>query len=153
MRKAGENFSRGLNKRDYVELTLIVSGQHKGLIRAISQYFQSAIWQRCQTHFMRNILDKTPKQLQKEVHGKVRAILEAPDSKTARMLLNEVLEKYKGKASRAMEVLEEGFEDAIAVLGLTERYCRRLRTTNGLERLKEEIRRRERVIRNSQIGD
>jgi len=76
------------------------------------------------THFMRNILDKTPKQLQKEIHGKVRAILEAPDLETARMLLKEVLEEYKG------------FEDATAVLELPEQYRRRLRTTNGLERLK-----------------
>jgi transposase-like protein len=67
---------------------------------------------------MRNILDKTPKQLQKEVHSKVRAILEAPDSKTARKLLNDVLEEYKEKAPKAMEVLEEGFEDATAVLEL-----------------------------------
>jgi len=135
VRKAGENFS------------LIVSDQHKGLIRAIRQHFQGATWQRCQTHFMRNILDKTPKQLQKEVHSKVRAILEAPDSKTARKLLNDVLEEYKEKAPKAMEVLEEGFEDATAVLELPEQYRRRLRTTNGLERLNEEIRRRERVIR------
>jgi len=96
---------------------------------------------------MRNILDKTPKALQKEIHAKVRVILEAPDAKTARMLLNQVLEEYKAKAAKAMDVLETGFEDAIAVLELPERYRKRLRTTNGLERLNEEIRRRERVIR------
>ncbi|MDN5317249.1 MAG: hypothetical protein PWR08_1374 [Thermoanaerobacterium sp.] len=73
--------------------------------------------------------------------------MEAPDSKTARKLLNDVLEEYKEKAPKAMEVLEEGFEDATAVLELPEQYRRRLRTTNGLERLNEEIRRRERVIR------
>jgi putative transposase len=142
----GEFFS-WLKQRGLQGVDLIVSDQHKGLIRAIRQHFQGATWQRCQTHFMRNILDKTPKQLQKEVHSKVRAILEAPDSKTARKLLNDVLEEYKEKASKAMEVLEEGFEDATAVLELPEQYRRRLRTTNGLERLNEEIRRRERVIR------
>jgi len=84
---------------------------------------------------MRNILDKTPKQLQKEIHGKVRAILEAPDLETARMLLKEVLEEYKEKAPKTMDILEEGFEDATAVLELPEQYRRRLRTTNGLERL------------------
>jgi len=88
LRRAGENFSHGLNKGD-----------------AISQYFQGATWQRCQTHFMRNILDKTPKQLQKEIHGKVRAILEAPDLETARMLLKEVLEEYKEKAPKTMEYI------------------------------------------------
>jgi transposase-like protein len=55
--------------------------------------------------------------------------LEAPDSKTARKLLNDVLEEYKEKAPKAMEVLEEGFEDATAVLELPEQYRRRLRTT------------------------
>ncbi len=142
----GEFFS-WLKQRGLHGVDLIVSDQHKGLIRAIRQHFQGATWQRCQTHFMRNILDKTPKQLQKEVHSKVRAILEAPDSKTARKLLNDVLEEYKEKAPKAMEVLEEGFEDVTAVLELPEQYRRRLRTTNGLERLNEEIRRRERVIR------
>jgi len=59
---------------------------------------------------MRNILDKTPKQLQKEIHGKVRAILEAPDLETARMLLKEVLEEYKEKAPKTMDILEEGLK-------------------------------------------
>jgi len=63
------------------------------------------------------------------------------------MLLNQVLDEYRAKAAKAMDVLEEGFEDAIAVLELPERYRRRLRTTNSLERLNEEVRRRERVIR------
>jgi len=60
----GEFFS-WLKQRGLHGVDLIVSDQHKGLVRAISQYFQGATWQRCQTHFMRNILDKTPKQLQK----------------------------------------------------------------------------------------
>jgi len=63
------------------------------------------------------------------------------------MLLNQVLDEYRAKAAKAMDVLEEGFEDAIAVLELPERYRKRLRTTNSLERLNEEVRRRERVIR------
>jgi len=136
-----------LKQRGLHGVDLVVSDHHNGLIRAIHKYFQGATWQRCQTHFMRNILDKTPKALQKEIHAKVRVILEAPDAKTARMLLNQVLEEYKAKAAKAMDVLETGFEDAIAVLELPERYRKRLRTTNGLERLNEEIRRRERVIR------
>jgi transposase-like protein len=136
-----------LKQRGLHGVDLVVSDHHNGLIRAIHKYFQGATWQRCQTHFMRNILDKTPKTLQKEIHAKVRAILDAPDAKTARMLLNQVLEEYRAKAPKAMDILESGFEDAIAVLELPERYRKRLRTTNGLERLNEEIRRRERVIR------
>jgi transposase-like protein len=142
----GEFFSwlkgRGLHGVD-----LVVSDHHKGLVQAIYRHFQGATWQRCQTHFMRAIFDKTPKVLQKELHAKIRAIFEAPDAKTARVLLNQVLEEYRNKAPKATEVLEEGFEDAIAVLELPEPYRRRLRTTNMLERLNGEIRRRERVIR------
>jgi len=136
-----------LKQRGLHGVDIIVSDHHKGLIKAIRQYFQGATWQRCQTHFMRNILDKAPKDLKKEIHAKVRAILDAPDAKTARMLLNQVLDEYRPKATKAMDVLEEGFEDAIAVLELPERYRKKLRTTNCLERLNEEIRRRERVIR------
>jgi len=110
----GEFFS-WLKQRGLHGVDLLVSDHNKGLICAIRQHFQEATWQRCQTHFMRNILDKTPKHLQKEIQAKVRAILEAPDSRTARMLLNEVLEEYKDRASKAMEVLKAGFEDATAV--------------------------------------
>jgi putative transposase len=98
-------------------------------------------------HFMRNILDVTPKSLQEELYPRVRAILDAPDMDTARLLLEQVLESNESKAAKAMRILEAGFEDATAVLMLPERYRKCLRTTNGMERLNEEIRRRERVIR------
>jgi transposase-like protein len=134
--------SRGLRGLD-----LIVSDDHGGLVKAIRRHFQGVTWQRCQTHFMRNILDATPRPLQDEIHSRVRAILEAPDAETARLLLHQVLKTYETKAPKAMAILESGFEDATAVLLLPEKYRKRLRTTNPLERLNEEIRRRERVIR------
>jgi putative transposase len=136
-----------LKRRGLRGVDLIVSDHHGGLIRAIRQHFQGVMWQRCQTHFMRNILDATPKALQEEIHARLRAILDAPDIETARLLLNQMLEAYETKASKAMSILEAGFDDATAVLLLPEKYRKRLRTTNGLERLNEEIRRRERVIR------
>lgn len=111
------------------------------------QNFQGVSWQRCQTHFMRNILDAAPKSVEKELYPHLRAILDAPDINTARVLLNQTLEAFEKKAPKSMKVLEEGFDDAVAVLVLPEKYRRRLRTTNGVERLNEEIRRRERVIR------
>jgi len=117
------------------------------LVRVLRRNFQGASWQRCQTHFIRNILNAAPKGLQGEIKAKVQAILQAPDIETARMLLKKTLDAYEKKAPRAMKILEEGFDDATAVLALPERYRRRLRTTNSIERLNEEIRRRERVIR------
>lgn len=140
-------FFSWLKDRDIRGVDLIVSDHHRGLVRAIRSHFQGVTWQRCQTHFMRNILDATPQAMKEELYPRLRAILDAPDVKTARMLLNQTLKDYEGKAPKAMDILETGFDDATAVLTLPEKYRKRLRTTNGLERLNEEIRRRERVIR------
>jgi transposase-like protein len=136
-----------LKSRGLTGVDLITSDSHGGLVSAIRKEFQGTAWQRCQTHFMRNILDAAPKSLQTEIHGRVRAILDAPDLQTARLLLTQTIEAFESKASKAMKVLEEGFDDATAVLALPERYRKRLRTTNSVERMNEEIRRRERVIR------
>jgi len=140
-------FFSWLKSRNLRGVDLIVSDDHKGLVKAVRQNFQGVSWQRCQTHFMRNILDAAPKSVEKELYPHLRAILDAPDINTARVLLNQTLEAFEKKAPKSMKVLEEGFDDAVAVLVLPEKYRRRLRTTNGVERLNEEIRRRERVIR------
>ncbi|MGG1314562.1 IS256 family transposase [Cohnella laeviribosi] len=140
-------FFSWLKTRGLRGVDLIVSDDHGGLVRSIRKQLQGVTWQRCQTHFMRNILDASPKDLKEEIHAHVRAILEAPDPQTARMLLNQTIAAYGEKASKAMRILEAGFDDATAVLSLPEKYRKRLRTTNSVERLNEEIRRRERVIR------
>ncbi|MCL6516793.1 IS256 family transposase [Alicyclobacillus sp.] len=133
---------RGLHGVD-----IVVSDSHSGLVKALQAQFQGSTWQRCQTHFMRNFLDAVPKNLQEELYGKVRAILDAPDVDTARLLLKRVVDEYGERASKAVDILESAFDDITAVLVLPERYRKRLRTTNGQERLNEEIRRRDRVIR------
>jgi transposase-like protein len=140
-------FFSWLKSRDLRGVDIIVSDSHSGLVKALQAQFQGATWQRCQTHFMRNFLDATPKSLHDELYGKVRSILDAPDVETARMLMDKVVADYGDKAAKAIAVLENGFEDITAVLSLPERYRKRLRTTNGMERLNEEIRRRDRVIR------
>jgi len=124
-----------------------LSDDHKGLVNAIETHFQGATWQRCQTHFIRNILDACPKALQGELHGRLRLIFDAPDLETARRLLNETIDAFGARAPKAVARLEAGFEDAMAVMALPKRYRKRLRTTNGVERLNQKIRRRERVIR------
>jgi transposase-like protein len=134
--------SRGLQGVDFV-----VSDDHTGLVQAIETHFQGATWQRCQVHLMRNILDASPKAIQGELHAKLRLIFDAPDLGTARRLLDSTLAEYETRAPKAMEQLEAAFDDAMAVTVLPEQYRRRLRTTNCLERLNEEVRRRERVIR------
>lgn len=134
--------ARGLSGVD-----LVVSDSHGGLVNAIHAHFQSAVWQRCQTHLSRNILDACPKAHQEALHKALRRLYEADTAEAARKELEWILAEFAKPAPKACDCLEAGFEDATAVLGLSERYRKRLRTTNSQERLNEEIRRRERVIR------
>jgi len=132
------DFFAWLKERGLSGVNLVVSDQHGGLVKAIRKHFQGVSWQRCQTHFRRNILDATPNSLRDEVKTRVRAILDSPDMEIARSLLTKTLDTFEKKAPKAMKVLETGFEDALTVLALPQKYRKRLRTTNGLERLNEE---------------
>jgi len=136
--------NRGLRGVDFV-----ISDAHRGLTNAVSKHFQGAVWQRCQVHFARNILGHIPKHMKDQVSKDLNLMFRSPDKATARKHLSEMLDRYsKMKGLRyVLPVLEEGFEDAVAVLDLPESLHIRLRTTNMVERLNEEIRRRERVIR------
>ena len=141
------SFFTWLKARGLAGVDLVVSDHHGGLVNAIQVHFQGASWQRCQTHLSANIADATPKALHEEVHGRLHAIFDAPDAETARTLLARFVADFEQTAPAAVATLERGFDDATAVLALPLHYRRRLRTTNGVERLNEEIRRRERVIR------
>lgn len=136
-----------LKERGLRGVDLVVSDDHRGLVKAVHRHFQGASWQRCQTHLTRNILDHCPKALRDEFHGRLRLVFDAPGETAARRILGDIIEEYGERAPRAVACLEQGFEDATAVLALPARYRRRLRTTNSVERLNQEIRRRERVIR------
>ena len=105
------------------------------------------IWQRCQTHFMRNILGHSPRHLKRDIANDVKLIFTAENKAVAMLLARDTIARYQEKASKAMDCLENGLEDGIAVLLLPQRYRQRLRTSNLAERMNEEIRRRERVIR------
>jgi transposase-like protein len=136
-----------LKRRGLAGVDLVVSDHHSGLVNAVRLQFQGATWQRCQTHLSANVTDATPKALQETVHRRVRAIFEAPDTATARLLLAAFCAEFEHTAPAAVATLEHGFDDATAILALPDLYRKRLRTTNAVERLNEEIRRRERVIR------
>jgi putative transposase len=138
---------RGLVGVDLVGVDLVVSDHPGGLVNAIRLQFQGATWQRCQTHLSANVADATPKALQEEVHSRLRPIFDAPAPAPARTLLAKFIADFAHRAPAAGSVLERGFEDATAVLALPRTYRQRLRTTNAVERLNEEIRRRERVMR------
>jgi transposase-like protein len=142
----GELFS-SLKDRGLEDVHLITSDDHKGLVKAAKRHFQGATWQRCQTHFSRNMLDHTPKALQPEIKEDLRQLYEAVDLDSAKKTRDQIIDKYETKAPKATELLDKAFDDIIAVLSVPLKYRRKLRTTNGVERLNQEIRRRERVIR------
>lgn len=133
-------------------MEVATSDAPKGLRQALAGHFPGArrnfcAWQRCQAHFRRNVIDQTPAEAKDEVHEALDAILGAVSPQKARVAFDEAAAELEGAADAALDVLEEGFEDATAVLALPSKYRRRLRTTNMVERFIEEIRRREKVIR------
>ena len=142
-----EETFRWLKGRGLRGVMFVISDQHGGLVEAAARHFQGASWQRCQVHLMRNILGQCSPRLRADVAQSAKLIFQAPDMDEAKRRLSEFVERFQKTAPRAVECLEAGFEDAMAVMSLPEKYRKRLRSTNMLERLNEEIRRRERVIR------
>jgi len=138
---------RWLKGRGLGGVMFVVSDNHGGLVQGIAKHFQGASWQRCQVHLMRNLLSSSPVKLRAEVAAHAKIILHAQDMVEAKRQLSAFIEHFGTSAPKAVSCLEEGFADAMAVMALPEKYRRRLRTTNMQERLNQEIRRRERVIR------
>lgn len=141
-----ELFSK-LKQRGLSGVAWVISDHHGGLITAIKKHFQGAQWQRCQVHFVRNILGLTPRHLRKALASRLRLVFNAEDKARARKLAADIQSDYEHKAAKAMACLDQGLEGATSVLQLPRRYQKRLRTSNLAERVNEEIRRRQRVIR------
>ena len=140
-------FIRHLKERGLSGVELATSDAHEGLKQALEEAFPGLIWQRCQSHFRRNVLDQTPSGYRDQMHQVLDQVLEADSQEEAQTRLEDHRERLAEKAPKALEILEEGFYDATAVLVLPDKYRKRLRTTNMLERFIQEIRRREKVIR------
>jgi len=145
--EAWRRFIDGLKRRGLSGVEVATSDAHDGLKQALQGAFPGLIWQRCQAHFRRNVLDQTPSDYRDQMHEVLDQLLEASSQRDAQRRLDEVRDELEKKASAALEVLENGLVDATAVLALPDKYRRRLRTTNMLERFIEEIRRREKPIR------
>ncbi len=140
-------FIRSLKERGLSGVELATSDAHEGLKQALQEGFPGLIWQRCQSHFRRNVLDQTPSDYRDEMHEVLDQILEASTQEEARTRLDDLKEHLEEKAPSALRALEAGFYEATAAEALPEKYRKRLRTTNMLERFIQEIRRREKVIR------
>ncbi len=140
-------FLSDLKARGLSGVECITSDAHEGLRGAIQRCFPGAIWQRCQAHFRRNVVDRVPASNKERVHQMLDNILGAASLGESREALERITPELQEKAPAALEILEAGFEDATAALALPGKYRRRLRTTNMVERFIEEIRRREKVVR------
>ena len=140
-------FFRQLKERGLQGVDLVVSDSHSGLVKAIGEQFQGAMWQRCQTHFSRNLLEKLSPKQRPAIHGLLRDLYDSPDIEEAYRRRDKLLTQLESIAPKAAELLDEAFADITAVFSLPEVYRKRLRTSNSIERLNGEIRRRERVIR------
>jgi len=141
------DFLDHLQERGLSGVEVVTSDNHGGVRNAVQAAFPGVIWQRCQAHFRRNVIDNTPAEYQDRMHAVLDTILEAPSPADAGVAFEAAASEVEAHAASAYRTLEAGWEDATAVLSLPMKYRRRLRTTNMLERFIEEIRRRERVIR------
>ena len=133
--------ARGLR----VPLLVILDGA-PGLVKAVKRAWPHAYRQRCQVHRMRNILAKVPRLMQSTMKKLVQQEFLAPTYTKARQRGRDLIAKFKDRYPAAMECLERDLEECITYLRFPEEHHRRLRTTNRIERLNGETRRRTKVI-------
>ncbi len=139
---------RSLKRRGLSGVRLVVSDDHEGLKSAIARHFQGASHQRCQVHYARNLLGMVGHARRKELGTDLRAIFAAPEQKQALAIAASAAEKWRKKGNeKVAEHIEEHIEECLSCLAFPESHRRRIRTTNGLERLNQEIKRRSRVVR------
>jgi putative transposase len=139
-------FFKSLMARGLHGVELIVSDAHAGLKAARQACFGSAPWQRCQFHLLHNAMQCVPKdELKSEVADDVRGVLDAPDLATAEERLKRVVGKYEKSTPKLAAWLETNVPESLTVLRLPATHRKRLRTTNMLERLHRELKRRTRV--------
>jgi len=142
-----DDMFKWLKGRGLSGVYFVISDDHCGITKAVDKHFQGATWQRCQVHMMRNLLGHSPAKIKAEVAAAAKLVFQAADMGEARRRLSDFSEHFVKSAPKAVACMEAGFEDAMSVMSLPEKYRKRLRTTNMQERLNEEVRRRERVIR------
>ncbi len=140
-------FLKSLKDRGLNGMKLIISDDHEGLGAARRAVFGSIPWQRCQFHLQQNAGAYLPKQhMRLEVAADIRSMFNAPDRKTAEELLQAAIQKYAASAPRLSAWLEDNLSEGFSVFDFPLEHRRTIRTTNSLERINKEIRRRTRVV-------
>jgi transposase-like protein len=139
-------FVRGLVARGLAGVKLVSSDAHPGLVDAIAATLPGASWQRCRTHFMRNLLTRVPKSAQSFVATMVRTIFAQPDAATVREQHARIVDQLQARFPGAAALLDEAAGDLLAFTGFPKEHWRQLWSNNSLERLNKEIRRRTDVV-------
>jgi putative transposase len=139
-------FLRGLRARGLSGVQLVISDHHLGLKQAIGAVFIGASWQRCRVHFMRNVLARVPKASAEMVAAAVRTVFAQPDALHVRRQLEEVVRMLAAKFPDVAAMLTDAAEDLLAFTAFPQAHWRKVWSTNPLERLNGEIKRRTNVV-------
>ncbi|HEU5118093.1 MAG TPA: IS256 family transposase [Isosphaeraceae bacterium] len=140
------DFLASLQDRGLHGVRLIASDAHAGLKEALRARFPGVPWQRCQFHLSQNAMAYVPKMaMRKEVGASLRAVFDAPDRAEAERQLDLAVKKYRTTAPRLADWMEANVPEGLTAFALPSSHRRRLRTTNMLERINREIKRRTRV--------
>jgi transposase-like protein len=141
-------FLEGLVKRGLHGMQLIISDDHAGIEAARKAVFTGIPWQRCQFHLQQNAQAYVPKVgLRREVAEDIRTIFNAPDRETADIYLKKAVEKYANIAPKLADWMEVNIPEGFTVFAFQKMHQRRLRTSNYMERLSQEVKRRTRIVR------
>jgi putative transposase len=138
-------FLRGLVRRGLKSVRLVISDAHEGLKAAITQVL-SATWQRCRVHFMRSLLAHVPKSQQTVVSAAVRQVFVQPDRKAAGETWRHVADQLRPRFPKVAALLDEAEPDVLAYLDYPEPQRSKLHSTNPIERLNKEVKRRTDVV-------
>jgi putative transposase len=138
-------FFKSLKERGLHGVKLVISDAHTGLKNAVRKVLKTE-WQRCKVHFYRNVLVHVPKRSQAEVSEAMKAVFVQRDKKSAETKAADLVRQLQTRFAKAMEIFEAGIDDVLSYLHYPQSHRTRISSTNPLERLNREIRRRTRVV-------
>jgi putative transposase len=138
---------RSLKGRGLWGVQLVTSDDHPGLEAAIARHFQGASWQRCQFHYSKNLLKLVGTKKRAQLAEGLREVFACPTRQTALEVAGELADRWRKSHPQVAEHIEEHIEECLACLCFPASHRKRIRTTNGLERFNQEIKRRTRVVR------
>ena len=141
------SFIQSLKQRGLSNVIMYTSDSHLSIRYAMGNEFPDTVWQRCQFHFIRNILDAAPKNYKAGLETELREMFNSGNIEEARKRRDEILDDYTDVAEKSMEILDNGFDDAMTIMMLPDEMRQPLRTSNAVERLNAELKRRSDVIK------